>query len=339
MDVVGTATAGSGQVAASYLTVPQKAALQAAKTTAPAPSDPAASRAIAARVDPVEISGQSMMLSRLYHGTIVSYTPGNAPASGTVYGFLTATDRDTLANLYEYTQAHGMDPVEVDHLAFDLGIYRSEPPGVVKLDDPGAAYDADGNLMPIAFSGDDEATARRILTSKAVKDSALPEDFLRDELTPLTGTDKATDFAFLEKIVYATSTSGSDGSTDPDAVLAPRSAEYFRSLQLSKGEILTPEQVKRLAAGRPADAPSFEDYADRVQGLAGFLRDEDKNVLASLYDTVARQYGPTSPHMKSVDQFARTLATLRLLSATTAGSDQRITAWTALVGSSRQPVT
>ena len=262
-----------------------------------------------ARVDTVEISGQSMALSRLYHGTPVTYTPDAGPASGSIFGFLTSADRDTMASLYDYAQANGIDPIKVDNIAYDLGNYRSS---VVRDDGPATMYDQDGQLLPITFSDSEETVARRILTSKAVKDSSLPEDFLRYELTPATGTPKAADFSFLEQVTYATSGTGSDGATDPTAVLQPRSVEYFRSLQAARGELLTPEQVKRLVAAQLAQPPSFDDYADRVKRLAPFLSTGDKDMLATLYAAISDQHGPTSPRLKSVDQLARTLAAVHL---------------------------
>jgi len=305
MDVTGTTSR-------ARTTAPSGTAAQPTARPADTTTPTTTGGAVALRADTVQISGPSMVASRLYRGTVITYTPGNGPASGTIYGFLTPGDRDLLAGLYEHAQTQGIDLEKVDHLAFDLGNYRSEPPGVVKYDDPGASYDTDGNLQPIAFSPTDETIAQRILTSKAIKDSAVPEDFLRYELTPQTGTDKATDFTFLEQAVHATSPTGSDGATDPDAVLAPRSAQYFHAQQIAHGEILTPEQVKHLAAGHPADPPAFSDCSDRIPGLGRFLGDDDKNLLACLYDATASRYGPTSSRMKSVDRLARTLATLHL---------------------------
>ena len=294
--------------------------IRGASSTTPATGNGASGDGTQARVDTVSISGRGMLSDRLFHGRPVSYTPGYSAPSGTIFGFLTDADRDTVASLYEYAQTHGIDPAKVDNIAFDLGIHRSAH---ASDEGPATMYDADGVLVPIAFSPDDETVAQRILTSKALKDSALPEEFLRYELTPATGIDKAADFHFLEQVVYATSPTGSDGATDPTAVLAPRSVDYFRSLQASRGELLSPEQARHLAAGMPDRPPSFVDYAARVRTVAPLLADTDKSTLAGLYAAVTARYGPTSPHLQSIDRLARSMAVTHLTDTTRTGSPRR----------------
>lgn len=263
--------------------------------------------------DTVQISGESLVLSRLFHGTPVSYTPGDASlASGTIYGFLTASDRATLASMYEYAQAQGTDLLEVDHVAFDLGVYRSTPANI-RATTPAAGYDQDGNLLPVAFSAPDEAVATRILTSKAIKDSALPETFLRYELNPGMGG-KAASFAFLEQYVYATSTSGSDGATDPAAVLAPRSPEYFRELQVADGSVYSPDQLKRLMAGLPAEPvrPSGDaDDTDPAADLAATLARSRADLIAELYDVLTKGRRDDDRRARPIDELAYELLAQR----------------------------
>ncbi len=263
--------------------------------------------------DTVQISGESLVLSRLFHGTPVSYTPGDASlAPGTIYGFLTASDRATLASMYEYAQAQGTDLLEVDHVAFDLGVYRSTPADIRETT-PAAGYDQDGKLLPVAFSAPDEAVATRILTSKAIKDSALPEKFLRYELSPGMGG-KAASFVFLEQYVYATSPSGSDGASDPAAVLAPRTPEYFRELQVANGSVYSPDQLKRLMAGLPAEPVRLggdDDDTDPAADRAATLARSRADLIAELYDVLTKGRRDADQRARPVDKLAYQLLAQR----------------------------
>lgn len=266
--------------------------------------------------DTVELSsGQEIMLSRLFHTTDPTaagmYSPSSAPSSGSIYKFLTASDRDTLSSVYEYARDNGIDPGKVDDLAFDLGCYRSHPPSSY-VDGVGKSFDLDGNPIVADFSPDDEAAAQRILTSKAMGDTAIPHDFLRTVLDPGLDPTHAVDFGFLEKVVYATSKGGSDGATDPGAVLAPRPAERFAALQAA-GKIPSPEQMRSQLTDAPTDPKDLlARYASRIAGVPSMLSDDDKTLLGSLYAATAQKYGPDSPRLKEVDAAARTLVALRL---------------------------
>jgi hypothetical protein len=159
----------------------------------------------------------------------------------------------------------------------------------------------------VEYSPDEEATAQRILTSVAIKDSALPEQFLRHNLA---GAGHAMNFTVLEQIVYATSKTGGDGATDPNAVLAPRPRERFAAMQAA-GEILTPEQARNLMKPTSSNTKgTFDDYAPRIKTFAAFLT-TDKKALGSLYAATAEKCGTDSQQMKNVDKLARALATLR----------------------------
>ncbi len=291
--------------------------ISAAQATGPTTTDPgtASSSAITTRLaDTVQISGESLVLARLFRGHPVTYTPGDSSlASGTIYGFLTTDDRTALASMYEYAQAQGADLAEVDHIAFDLGIYRSTPP-TIRSTTPATLYDQDGTLIPIAFTTQDEAVATRILTSKAVKDSALPEAFLRYELTPATGMRKAASFTFLEQYTYATSPTGADGASDSDVVLAPRSPEYFRELQVAAGTVYTPEQLHRLAAGQPTDPvrPGNDAHdTDHATGLTAALSQSRTDLAATLYDTLLDNQRDTGQHRRPIDELAYELLATR----------------------------
>lgn len=262
-------------------------------------------------------SGQSIMLSRLFHTTDPDaagiYTPGSAPSSGSVYKFLTASDRDMLASVYEYARDNGIDPSNVDDLAFDLGCYRSHPASSY-VDGVGNLFDLDGNPVVAEFSPDDEATAKRILTSKAMSDTAVPHDFLRRVLDPGLDPTHAVDLGFLEKVVYATSASGSDGANDPNAVLAPRPKERLAALQAA-GLIPPAEQMRSTLMGPSASEPTgldiFAAYASRITSALPFLSQDDKVLLGSLYASTAGKKDASSRRVGEIDKLARTLAALR----------------------------
>jgi hypothetical protein len=180
--------------------------------------------------DTIDISGDALLRSRLFPG-LTGDLPTATDNSPSVYKFLTSSDRAVISKLYKSASDSGGDLKQVDALAFDLGAFRSSPPGMDKV---GMTFDESGAPIVYAFSPVDEATAQRILTSKAMADTRIPTDFLRHFLDAgLAGGSHASDFAALEKMVYATSAVGSDGATDPQAVLAPRPAERLTALKAS----------------------------------------------------------------------------------------------------------
>jgi hypothetical protein len=265
----------------------------------------------------VSISGRTMMLSRLFGATDPSanpaiYQPGTAPSSGLIYSFLTSSDRDVVSSLYEYAQANSIDPVNVDHFAFDLGCYRATPN---LSDSVGQMFDSQtGEPLNLEFKNPgDEAIAQRILTSKAISDTQIPHDFLRAQLDPGIKGGHAVDFAFLERIVYASSASGSDGAQDPNAVLAPRPKERLAKLEAA-GTLPSPEQMR---ASTSSDSGTvFDKYAGRIHMLAQFLPDDVKGMLGALYATAeAKGSGPNSPEMTTVDRLARDLAVRAMTTA------------------------
>ena len=186
-------------------------------------------------VDTVQISGQALLLSRLFPSATPATasdikTVENTKASGSIYTFLSSTDREILATLYKKGADTGGDLRQIDALAFDLANYRSTTPS--GLDKVGTTFDVDGNPIQYAFSPTEEATAQRILTSKAMKDTGVPTDFLNHFLDPgLAPGDHAVDFGALEKMVYALSQGGADGAPDPLAILAPRPDERLAAMQ------------------------------------------------------------------------------------------------------------
>ena len=289
---------------------------------------PASATRASGTADTVQLSsGRTIMLTRLFGTTDPQADPGMYSPSGnrsqSVYRHLTGADQEVIAATYEYARDQGIDPQEVDNLAFDLAVYRSRPSSATFVDSVGHVFDQDGNPVIWDFPPEQEATAQRVLTSKALNDSALPEDFLRNVLDPGLQPVHAVNFAFLEKVVYATSTSGSDGAQDPAAVLPPRPRERLAALQAA-GQLPTPEEMRARSAPAPeTDAGDhFARYAARVGGVQSFLSDDVKILLGSLYERAAEQYGPDSLEMKQVDELAKRLMVLRLSEVLTNNVDE-----------------
>ncbi|WP_328291538.1 hypothetical protein OG218_02050 [Kineococcus sp. NBC_00420] len=310
-----------------HKTLPQPTATNAAKGLQRAESATASTVALTGAAsspgpDTVEVSGHSILLSRLFPGQDAATAtqvrpPGSNPDGVSIASFLTTSDRSAISSLYEYARDHGIDAADIDNIAFDLGGYRRTAPGVLQ-DTVGQMFDEDGEPITYAFSQHDEATAIDILGSRAASDSALPRGFLEHLLDPgLTGGNHATNFDVLQRVVYATSASGADGSRDPHATIAPRPLERLAQMKAA-GLIPTPAQMRATAAGAvigPNGQPVslFEQYASRLGTAAAALSDADKDLLGPLYAATASQYGPLSTQMKQVDELARTLATVRAL--------------------------
>lgn len=234
--------------------------------------------------DTVQISGRALLHNRLFPGTTAATAPvstGNGQESGSIYTFLTGSDRDMLASLYAKGVASAHDLRQIDALAFDLANYRSSP---ARGDKVGTTFDEDGNPVRYAFTPTDEATAQRILTSTAMKDTGIPTDFLKHLLDPgFAPADHAVDFGDLERLVYAASLTGADGATDPSATLAPRPDERLATLRASgrlpdppdlgaDTSVLTPQSIPATPASRNSDViaalldgPQVQDPAARVR--------------------------------------------------------------------------
>lgn len=236
-----------------------------------------------AATDSVEISGEGLMQSRLFPGT-------SGPGANSVYKFLTGSDRAMLSSLYTTASEAGGDLHQVDALAFDLANYRSSPAG---LDKVGTTFDASGNPIIYAFSPADEAAAQRILTSKAMSDTAIPTDFLRHLLDPgLAAGDHAVDFDALEKMVYANSTNGSDGAADPGAKLAPRPAERLAAMKAA-GVLPDPAALRH----PDADGASLQKSAFIPSQSAS----RDGELVSLLLQPHGREPGTASQRQDALD--------------------------------------
>ncbi|MGP3790516.1 hypothetical protein [Pseudomonas sp. B392_1p] len=241
----------------------------------------------------VSISGRAIMLSRLFNsdGSVeprIETTTTTSNASGSVYSFLTKSDREMLATVYEYASANGIDPLKVDGLAFDLGVYRRAGPGG-PLDNAGKAYDLQGTPFIAEFNAEDEAVAQRVLTSKAMGDTLIDRGFLDAVFSPTRMSVHASNFAFLEDVAYAFSASGSDGATNPDAKPVVRyKAEDFPPLKLDNQAVESGDKTmlsrlleKELTGNTGAlGTLSANKSATRLLDL---LSANDKDMLSRLY--------------------------------------------------------
>ncbi len=204
------------------------------------------------------------LLGKLGAAQLAGLSPKNLLAL-LVYQFLTAADRALLSQLYEYAQAKGFNPALVDALAYDLGVFRSASAGASLVrDHVGLFFSADGRAVAFGFGQEDEATAVRILTSAAMRDTVIPHDWLRYQLDPgMAIRAPRTPLAFLEHVVYAFSSSapGRAGQADPQAVLGARPEQRLAALRAAgvgqlpaaatdapEGEVTTIVQAQRYQA-------------------------------------------------------------------------------------------
>lgn len=241
----------------------------------------------------VSISGRAIMLSRLFNsdGSVeprVEITTTTSNTSGSVYSFLTKSDREMLATVYEYASVNGIDPLKVDGLAFDLGAYRMAGPGG-PLDGAGKLYDLQGNPIIPEFNAEDEAVAQRVLTSKAMGDTLIDRGFLEAIFTPTKRSVHASDFSFLEDVVYAFSASGSDGATNPDAKPVVRyKAEDFPPLKLdgqaveSGSKTMLSRLLEKELTGNTGALGTLSANKG-VTKLLDILSANDKDMLSRLY--------------------------------------------------------
>ncbi len=233
------------------------------------------------------------MLSRLFNsdGSVepkIETSTTTSNTSGSVYNFLTKSDREMLATVYEYASANGIDPLKVDGLAFDLGGYRMSGPGGPP-DTAGKMYDLQGNPRIPEFNAEDEAVAQRVLTSKAMGDTLIDHGFLEAIFTPTKRSVHASDFSFLEDVVYAFSATGSDGATDPNAKPVVRyKAEDFPPLKLDDQAVELGSKTMRSRLSGKELAGSVGALGtlspnENITKLLDLLSDNDKDMLSRLY--------------------------------------------------------
>lgn len=241
----------------------------------------------------VSISGRAIMLSRLFNSDDsveprIETTTTTSNTSTSVYNFLTESDREMLSTVYEYASANGIDPLKVDGLAFDLGVYRRAGSGGPS-DTAGKSYDLQGDPFIPEFKSEDEAAAQRVLTSKAMGDTLIDRGFLEAVFSPTRMSVHASDFSFLENIVYAFSASGSDGAADPGAKPVIRyKAEDFPPLKLDDQAVESGSKtmLSRLSENeltRSVGALGTLSANEGITKLMDLLSNNDKDMLSRLY--------------------------------------------------------
>lgn len=262
----------------------------------------------------VSISGKAIMLSRLFNSDgsaepkfETATTTSNT--SGSVYNFLTRDDREMLSSVYEYASSKGIDLAKVDHLAADLGIYRMAGAGG-PTDGAGKLFDLQGKPIIAQFNAEDEAIAQRVMTSKAAGDTLIDRGFLDAVFSPTRMSVHASDFSFLEDVVYAFSASGSDGATDPAAKpLARYSAEDFPSLKLDDQAL---ESGSKTMVSRLIDKELTGNAQSKNMGIVKLLdlfNNDDKTILSRLYSVGQSR----NEELSKLDNIAIMLGSYRMI--------------------------
>lgn len=289
------------------------------KTQAAAPSSQETAADKSRESATVSISGRAIMLSRLFNsdGSVepkIETTTTTSNTSASVYSFLTKSDREMLSTVYEYASSNGIDPLKVDGLAFDLGAYRMAGPGG-PLDGAGKLFDSQGNPLIPEFNAADEAVAQRVLTSKAMGDTLIDRGFLEAIFSPTRISVHASDFSFLEEVVYAFSASGSDGATDPDAKPVVRyKAEDFPPLNLddeavaSGNETMLSRLLGKDVSGNIGALGTLVGN-EGITKLLDLLSDNDKDMISRLYAIAQSR----NEEFSNIDSLAAMLGSYRMI--------------------------
>lgn len=154
--------------------------------------------------DSVTLSGEAIMLSRLYGGSEkgIPATPlvgsKDVGAADPVM-WLNADDRSALSDLYGYAQQTGADLHYVDDIAFQLAYYRQTAGTVVSNWTTNPMYDMEGHRLTSSFSDKDVASAKVIQTNS--NNTKLDKGFLNYILDQGYGQNHIMNFQFLEKFV------------------------------------------------------------------------------------------------------------------------------------------
>lgn len=164
----------------------------------------------------VSISGQALLRQRIFYGGEPMYR-STLPAgmSRALYtspnDFLTRQDCDLLSQVYAFAQESGADLKFVDSLAFDLGSYRWSDNGrIMNPHNRGHMFDREGHMVSYAFSDNDAATVKRILTSDALKTTQLDQGFIRFKTDIGYAANTFTHYEFMEQVINKFSAQGAD---------------------------------------------------------------------------------------------------------------------------------
>lgn len=177
-----------------------------AKTSSSQPAtDSSVTAAQSASSSQATISGQGLMMSRLFGNTTTLPQVQTQLTKNTqdmdASNFLTKSDLNALSDLY--AQAQGTDLRYVDDLARDLGNYRKFGSVEGNYND-GKIYDNSGRVQTVEFTEKDAATASRILKSGNLSSSGLDPAFLKYELDPGYSFSHTANFEYLESVVNNT---------------------------------------------------------------------------------------------------------------------------------------
>lgn len=236
-------------------------------------------------------------------------------AGDKVYNFLNRDDREMVEKAYEQADAIGVDPHEVDNLAFDLGYYRMNVNTGANRDTTGVLFMPDGRPFIDVFKPKDEAVIRDMLSLKAMDDTTIDHGFLQVALDPgLGGSEHAVDFGALRKLVLVFSPNHSDGGRNPDVSFAARDARVALAEAVAA--------MAPVATKTPPGAPNGIDgkalMMSRLFGtgesggavkhpLASFLTDDDKDMLGDMY-ALAKANGAD---LSQLDKLSESLGALR----------------------------
>lgn len=210
----------------------------------------------------VTLSGQALMLSRLFNTTDPNAAP---PVLSGINGmdknhigmnsnnFLTTSDRAVLSNMYGYAKQQGADLQYVDQIAYALGSYRQLNDGrMMGSFNSGNSFDSAGHQMTVSFNAKDTAIAASIQNGDAISSTQLDHGFLRYTLDPGFGALTFTgDMAFLQQMVVKFSDEGT-----VNMALDPKFSTYTpipindKVVFTASNEILNPNQAA-------IDAPDY----------------------------------------------------------------------------------
>jgi hypothetical protein len=204
--------------------------------TSSAPSAVAAPSAVSpapAQGTSVTLSGQAIMLARLFNITDPSAMP---PVLSGVNGmdqnhiglspvnFLTQSDRSLVSNMYGYAKQQGADLRYVDDIASELGNYRQHNDGRMTGNfNSGNNFDLAGHQMTVNFNAQDSTTAASILNGNAINSTQIDQGFLRYTLDPGLGAlSDIGSMQFLQQMVTKFSDEG-----NANMMLDPKFSTYI----------------------------------------------------------------------------------------------------------------
>jgi hypothetical protein len=241
--------------------------------------------------------GTAIMLKRLYGVDKPQAAPmetrvtsDNIAMSDVV--FLTQDDRKVLASAYQYAADNDIDPEQVDHLARDMGEYRflSLTGGNFEKKD-GEFWNTDGSPLYMKMMPSDSELAKKMLTSDDINNTTLDHGFLAFELNPRangwtddTNRGHVTDFAFLQKLISATSPGGgtavdnnseADGSSKQSSPISAAFANALDRINNQDKPLLPPPDWKVPQTGTSNDTndnDTTSDPANLKEAISKFLQ-------------------------------------------------------------------